>query len=174
MADLATVTRAAPRGMITLRGDLAASKLKKVVKKIVGQTVPQSGQFLGEQTRGVAWMSPDELLIVVPYDEAADAIEQINKALTGHHFLAADVSDARAVFTIEGPDAREVLARLCPVDLHRDSFRAVDFRRSRLAQIAAAFWMHETGFDLICFRSVADYADGVLKNATGATKTGAL
>ncbi|MGJ8610864.1 MAG: sarcosine oxidase subunit gamma [Octadecabacter sp.] len=174
MVDLAKVTRADPRGMITLRGDLDAAKMKKVVKATTGQAMPQSGQYLGDSLRGVAWMSPDEVLIVVPYSDVADTIAQINKALNGMHFLTADVSDARAVFTITGLDARDVLARLCPVDLHCDAFKAGDFRRTRLAQIAAAFWQHDAGFDVVCFRSVADYAEGVLQNAARGQKTGAL
>ncbi|MEN8917520.1 MAG: sarcosine oxidase subunit gamma family protein, partial [Octadecabacter sp.] len=94
-------------------------------------------------------------------------------ALAKSHFLAVDVSDARAVFTVSGDGARDVLARLCPVDLHPDSFGLGQVRRTRMAQIAAAFWMHDDGFDVVCFRSVADYAQGVLtRAATTGEKTG--
>ncbi len=165
MSDLAQVTRAAPRGMITLRGDLSSAKMKKAVKDATGQAMPVSGQFLGDGTQGVAWMSPDELLVIVPYDTVADAWALIDKTLAGQHYLAADVSDARAVFSVTGVDAREVLARLCPVDLHANSFTVGQFRRTRLAQVAAAFWMHDTGFDVVCFRSVGDYAEKLLRNA---------
>ena len=38
------------------------------------------------------------------------------------------------------------------------------FRRTRMAQVPAAFWLDEAGnFHLICFRSVADYAFELLK-----------
>lgn len=174
MFDLAVVTRAEPRGMITLRGDLSSAKMKKAVKDATGQAMPVSGQFLGDGTSGVAWMSPDELLVIVPYDTVADAWAQIDKTLADQHYLAADVSDARAVFSVTGTDAPEVLARLCPVDLHSDSFAVGQFRRTRLAQVAAAFWMHDTGFDVVCFRSVGDYAEGVLRNAAKGEATGAL
>lgn len=174
MFDLAVVERAPLRGMITLRGDLASSKMKKAIKQVCEQDVPVSGQILGDGATGIAWMSPDEVLILVPYGDVAARLAAIDKALAGQHYLAADVSDARAVFTVTGLDAREVLARVCPVDLHADSFGIGQFRRTRLAQVAAAFWRHDTGFDVICFRSVADYVDGVLRNAAGAAKVGAL
>lgn len=165
MSDVASVTRAQMRGMITLRGDLSSRAMRKAVKAATGCGVPVSGQFLGDASKGVAWMSPDELLVIVPYGDVAATLIALDKALKGKHYLTADVSDARAVFRVSGPNARAILARLCPVDLHADSFKPGDFRRTRLAQIAAAFWMHDAGFDVVCFRSVADYADGVLRNA---------
>ena len=165
MSDLAVITRANTRGMIALRGDLSSAKMKKAVKAVTGQAVPTSGQFLGNGDKGVAWMSPDELLVIVPYGGVAEAIEMVNKTLAKTHFLSVDVSDARAAFTVSGSGARDVLARLCPVDLHPDSFGVGEVRRTRLAQIAAAFWMHDDGFDVVCFRSVADYAEGVLTRA---------
>lgn len=174
MSDLATVTRVGPRGMITLRGDLGSSAMKKAVKSVTGQAVPAAGQIAGDGTKGVTWMSPDELLVMVPYAEVESALDEIGKALSGQHFLAENVSDARAVLRIEGGNAREVLARICPVDLHKDSFKPGDFRRTRMAQVAAAFWMDETGFDVVCFRSVGDYAERLLRNAAKGATVGAL
>lgn len=174
MFELAKVTRAGPRGMITLRADLSAAKVKKAVKSAGGQGLPVSGQILGDGTRGVAWMSPDELLVMVPYGDVAATLHQIEQTLAGTHFLAVDVSDARAVFTVSGVDAHEVLARVCPVDLHVDSFGVGQFRRTRMAQIAAAFWRHDEGFDVVCFRSVGDYGENLLRTVAQGGKVGAL
>lgn len=174
MSELAKVTRAKPRGMISLRGDLASAPLKKAVKAATGLAIPKAGTIAGDGACGVLWMSPDELLVLLPYDGVAQALKQIAKDLSKEHHLAVDVSDARAVFQITGDNAHEVLARVCPVDLHRDSFAVGDMRRSRLAQVAAAFWRHEAGFDLVCFRSISDYAEGVLRNAASGAATGVL
>ncbi len=174
MSELAQVVRVEARGMVTLRGDLASSKVKKVVKALTGQGIPASGRIAGDGDTGVVWMSPDELLVMVPYEEVGPALEKIAKALAGEHHLAVDVSDARAVFRVAGADAREVLARVCPVDLHVESFAVGDFRRTRMAQVAAAFWRHETGFDVVCFRSVAEYVEGLLGNAARGASVGAL
>lgn len=163
MSDLAKIIRAAPRGMITFRGDLSAAKVKKAVKAVTGHAIPEAGQIAGDGALGVAWMSPDELLLMVPYHEVAATREKIDKALKGLHYQAEDVSDARAVFTVEGDNAAEVLARLCPVDFQAAAFPQGQFRRTRMAQVAAAMWRHETGFDVVCFRSVGDYAETLLK-----------
>jgi len=174
MADVATVSRHGARGMITLRGDLGSAKVKKVAKTLTGQGIPATGKFAGTGDKGVVWMSPDDLLVMVAYHAVSDAVAKIDKALAGEHYLAVDVSDARAVFTVAGAQAREAIARVCPVDLHKDSFGVGDFRRTRMAQVAAAFWMHDAGFDVVCFRSVGDYVEGLLFNAAKGARVGAL
>ena len=52
-----------------------------------------------------------------------------------------------------------------PVDFAE--FEAGDFRRSRLSQVAAAVWKTQNGdFELVCFRSVAQYVFDVLTTAS--------
>ncbi len=101
------------------------------------------------------------------------AIAVIDKALAGTHYLAENVSDARAVLIVEGTFCREVIAKLAPVDLHPDTFKPGDFRRTRLGQVAAAFWMRdEDTFEVICFRSVAAYAFNLLAASAKAGQVG--
>ena len=154
----AQVTEAGLRGMVTLRGDLASPKLKKAVKSVTGVSVPSPRECSSAGDKAVAWMSPDEVLVMVPYADVVDATVRLAKALEGEHALVVNVSDARAVFTLEGEGAREVLAKLSPVDLSREAFTTGMFRRTRLAQAAVAFWLRDDGtFELVCFRSEAQY-----------------
>ena len=162
------IEEAGLRGMVTLRGDLASARMKKAVKGVAGTAVPGPRQSLGDGTRGVLWMSPDELLVLVPHAEADAAAEALSRALTGEHHLAANVSDARATFRLEGDGIREVLARLTPADVHPASLAPGEVRRTRLAQVAVAFrFLSETEAELICFRSVAKYVFDALANAAG-------
>jgi sarcosine oxidase subunit gamma len=164
-----TIREAGLRGMITLRGDLSDSKLKSVCATITGVAFPTSGQANCDFEKGLCWMSPDEILILVPYAEAAAAIETIAKAMKKKHYLAENVSDARALITVEGAFAREVIAKLAPVDLHPDVFQPGDFRRSHIGQVAAAFWMRDADtIEVICFRSVAEYAFDLLATSAKA------
>ena len=161
------------RGMITLRGDLSSKALKAVCTKLTGVQFPTQGRAKVDGDKGLCWMSPDEVLVLLPYAETAEAIAKIDKALAGKHYLAENVSDARALIEVQGPFAREVIAKLAPVDLHPDSFVPGDFRRTRLAQAAAAFWMSdEDTFEVICFRSVAAYVFDLLDTAAKAGKVG--
>jgi len=168
-----TIREAGLRGMIILRGDLSNKKLRSVCKKLSGVAFPEKGQAFCDGEQGLCWMSPDELLVMVPYAQAAEAVDQIDRALSGTHYLAENVSDARALIFVEGPYAREVIAKLAPADLHPDSFKPGDFRRTRLGQVAAAFWMRdEDTFEVICFRSVAGYTFDLLAASAQAGEVG--
>ena len=153
-------------GMITLRGDMGLAAVRKAAAAGSGCALPgiRKAAFAGDAT--LCWMSPDEMLLVFPYGEAGARQAAMAKALGAAHSLVADVSDARAMLRVSGPNAREVLAKLSPVDLSPGAFGVGDLRRSRIAQVAAAYWMDaEDSFRIVCFRSVAEYVYGVLKTA---------
>lgn len=152
-------------GMITLRGDLTSAAMKAAVKAAVGGPVPKTRKVVFGDTGSVAWMSPDELLLLVPHDQTEAVTATLAEKLGAEHYLAATVSDARAHFRITGPLAHEALAKVMPVDF--TAFAPGDFRRSRLAQVAAAVWMVDEGvYELICFRSVAQYVFDVLTTSS--------
>ncbi len=160
------VSEISPMGMITLRGDLSDKTLKKAAIAAAGVNMPGQRQILTEGDRGMAWMSPDELLIMGPYADVPARLTDLTEKLAGSHALAVNVSDARAVFELRGPDARDVMAKLAPVDLHPAQFTPGMFRRTRMAQVPAAFWMPaEDVFRVICFRSVAQYVFDLLSIA---------
>lgn len=160
------VTAMGLQGMITLRGDLASGSLQQAVTALTGVEVPAPRKIAAAGEHAVAWMSPDELLIMLPYGAVSEALSELHSTLAGTHFLAIDVSDARAMFQIEGTAAREVIAKLMPVDMRAQAFAPGDFRRSRMAQIPAALWMPaENTVRIVCFRSVAEYAFNLLRDA---------
>ena len=161
-----TVTEMGLRGMITVRGDLSSTKMRNAVTAIARVDYPGQNECNCVAERGIAWMSPDELLVMCPHAEAEADVAKITNTLKGQHFLAANVSDARAVFYIKGRQAREVIAKLAPIDMSPEAFPAGHFRRTRLAQTPAAFWLRDAEtIELICFRSVADYVFDLLKRA---------
>lgn len=152
------------QGMITLRGDLSLARVAKAVKSAVGVDMPAQRGINLKDGKGAAWMSPDELLLMVAYQDAEATVAKLQKALGNTHSLVVNVSDARAVFTLTGARVREVLAKLSPVDMA--TFPTGEIRRTRLAQVPAAFWM--SGADeitLVVFRSVAQYAFDLLTTA---------
>lgn len=161
-----TVRDAGLQGMITLRGDLGSAKMAQAVKDATGAAKPGLREIAISGDSGAAWMSPDELLVMVPYDNATDALSKIDTALKGEHYLAVNVSDARAMFEITGAGAREIIAKLCPVDMASGAFEPGAIRRTRMAQVAAAVWMTDaTTIRVVCFRSVAEYVYGLLCDA---------
>lgn len=158
----ATIREIGPLGMISLRQKGGAA-LTKAIKAAVGTKVPAQRRIEIAKDKACGWMSPDEYLLVLPYAEVGTAMVALAKALAGEHHLAADVSDARAVFRVEGEKAAQVLAKLAPVDF--DKLEPGELRRSRTAQVAAAMWHRDGGYTLVCFRSVAGYVMGLLTHS---------
>ncbi len=159
----AKISEIGPVGMISLRAKSDVKGLAKAIKAAVGTAVPAQRQIEVAGDKAAGWMSPDEYLLIMPYDQTDAAMAVLAKALAGEHYLAAVVSDARAVFRIEGAKADQVLAKLSPVDFATLGLK--ELRRTRTAQVAAAFWRDETGFTLVCFRSVAGYVMGLLTHS---------
>jgi sarcosine oxidase subunit gamma len=163
---LALVQETGLQGMITLRGDLSDKALKAGATKAGGAKMPSLGMANVSDDTGLCWMSPDELLVLCPYTEVSNRLATLTDKLAESFALAVNVSDARAMFRVSGPAAREVLAKLCPVDMSPEAFKPGMFRRTRMAQVPAAFWMDsDESIRIICFRSAADYVFGLLKAA---------
>lgn len=150
-----------PQGMITLRGDLSSQKLRRAVKSATGVEAPSALKISGAGKKSgsqVAWMSPDELLVLTSHASAEDMAEKLAAGLSGQHALVANVSDSRVMLELSGPGFRDVMAKGSPVDFSPGAFALGDFRRSRLGQVAAAFWVAgPSSARLVCFRSVGGY-----------------
>lgn len=161
---MAVIEAKGPQGMISLRADLADAKVAEAVGAATGCALPGQRQIVTSGEGAVAWMSPDELLLMVPAAAAPAVAADLAGALAGTHHLAADVSDARAMFAIRGPGADDVVRKLCPVDI--DRLPEGEIRRTRTAQVAAALWRSGEGeISLVAFRSVAGYVARLLQVA---------
>ncbi|WP_407496139.1 sarcosine oxidase subunit gamma [Pseudooceanicola sp. MF1-13] len=166
-----TVSETGPHGMLTLRGKLDDAGIAKAIQTATGTAAPEARKMSANGDTSVLWLSPDEAMVICPRADLKSVQEKLTSALGSAHALVADMSDARATFRISGDDAhvREVMARLIPVDM--STFEVGEVRRTRMAQIAAANWMPEAGVvQLVCFRSVAQYAFDLLKDAAASPR----
>jgi sarcosine oxidase, subunit gamma len=159
----AAIREIGPLGMISLRAKPDVPGLAAAIKAVTGTAVPDRRRILTKGDAAAGWMSPDEYLLILPYAGVGAALASLSDALKGQHHLAVDVSDARAVFRIEGDTAYQVLMKLAPVDLA--TLPEGELRRSRTAQVAAAFWKDNKGYTVVCFRSVAEYVMGLLTHS---------
>ena len=175
-AGLIEVTEAGLQGMITVRGDLSDPEFCGAIKGVAGSDVPTHRQSTSSDTDTLLWMSPDELMLLCPHDEAEARVQVLRSALKMHHHFVVNVSDARAQFTLSGESAaiREVLAKVSPADMRAATLPVGEVRRTRISQVAAAFWFeNDDQAHLICFRSVAKYVFDLLeKSSTSGSSTG--
>lgn len=158
---LATITQVQDLGMIQIRAEFATAG--DAIAQAAGLALPDPGCITGDGSRLLGWMSPDELLLVLPRAELAQALADLNAALSTEHALVVDVSDLRAVFRIQGDRALQVLMKLCPADLA--AMPENGLRRTRAAQVACGIWRENGGYVLMGFRSVTDYLRGILTTA---------
>lgn len=160
---LARIAEAPARDMLTVKGppDVLAD-----AAGALGAAVPAPLRFEDGEGGRAAWMAPDELLLGLPPGRGAGTAARLASRLERRHALVADVSHARAVLLVEGVAARDVLAKLTPVDLRPAAFGPGAFRRTRLGQVAAALACEAPDrIEVLAMRSVADYALGLLRAA---------
>ena len=151
-------------GMLTIRGDFRSSRFKTSFTKAVGANLPKTREVILARNN-VAWMSPDELLILCDYAEVPNLSQNLQMVLKDQHHMLVNVSDARTLFEVSGSGIREVIAKLAPVNIA--TLGIGEIRRTRFSQIAGAFWLtSETSLSVICFSSVADYMFNLLKTSS--------
>lgn len=146
-------------GQITVRADLGDAGIAGALPEILGTAIPERLQArFASEDKACVWMSPDELLIVLPVHETSAAVARIGEALEGHHAMALDVSDARVLFRLEGVDAAETLAKGAPLDFSDAGFPVGCARRTHLGPLAVGIWRRETEvWEIVCFRSFAHH-----------------
>ncbi len=110
MAELRRGGSLSQLGLRVMAGGDAAGR----VERLLGVPLPQSPNTVRE---GVLWLGPDEWLIVGrPEDEP-----RLREVLAGEG-AAVELSSNRVSLELSGPQAPDVLASCCSLDLHGDAF----------------------------------------------------
>jgi sarcosine oxidase subunit gamma len=134
-----------------------------------GRAFPsQTGETVPGRTR-VLCLGPGEWLIVSDVLSASAEREHIQEETQQQGLALVDVTDGLAVLRIQGPAAREVLAKGCGLDLHARAFRAGQCARTRFAQIPVIVDClgEPPRFELYVARSYLSYLQSWLIDAAG-------
>jgi sarcosine oxidase subunit gamma len=70
----------------------------------------------------ILWLGPNEWLVVTPEGKQGEAEAALRLALEGQHVSIVDGTDARTTIRLHGANARDVLMKGCPLDLHPRAF----------------------------------------------------
>jgi sarcosine oxidase, subunit gamma len=156
-ADVA-VREVAYTGMVSLRVDPWSPGARSVAD-VLGVAVPERcGEVSGTSRHRVLWLGPDEFLVITSADPSVLAVA-LGEALEAHPGLAVDVSANRTVIELIGPQARAVLEKGCPVDLHPRSFGPGTAVATTVGRVPLVLW--QTGpvtYRLLPRSSFADHA----------------
>jgi sarcosine oxidase, subunit gamma len=158
-------------GKIELRGDPGDRIFMAAVGRVIDLLLPGEPNTTAARGDLVAlWLGPDAWLLTCPPDEAALHIGSLRETLSDVHAAITDVSDGRVALRLGGPNARDVLAKGCPLDLHPRAFAAGRCAQSLLAK--ASMLIHLVAddtrgptFDLYVARSFAHYVYAWLEDA---------
>lgn len=169
MADLTLLHRSpleAPLfSMVSLRVDPDSDGARSI-EGALGTALPrQCGVVTRNGAHSVLWLGPDEWL-VVSEAEAGSLIGDLRAATVDAHAAVVDLSANRAVFELSGVNARKVLEKGCPVDLHPRVLADDTAVSTTVARVPVLLWkVDETLFRILPRSSFAPYVESWLRDA---------
>ena len=146
-----------------LRGE--ADVLAGAVGDILTAELPREAcTATRSEDHAVLWLGPDEWMLVSgPGDEAQRGL---GERLDGAHHQHVDVSDHYTLVELQGARARDLLAKLVPLDMHPRAFRPGEVKGTVLGAANTHLWcVAEDRFCLTLRRSYADYGWCLLARA---------
>jgi len=154
-------------GKIDLRGDPADREFMTAVGRVLDLVLPtEPCTSIRQNEVSALWIGPNQWLIISAREKSADLMVHLNEALASLHASVTDVSAGRVAFRLAGPNAVDVLAKGCPLDLHPSVVKPGYVAGSVLGKITTLVHLVDHGvIDLYVGRSFADYLWTWLKEA---------
>ena len=125
--------------MVNLRVD-PASEAADRIETTLGAPLPrQCGHTTASGPHTVAWLGPDEWLVLSQAEQTAVTAE-LREALGSDPGSVVDVSANRTTLELSGPAARQVLEKGCPLDLHPRAFGPGRAVSTTVGPVAVLLW----------------------------------
>lgn len=134
MADAVTLLPLS--GKINLRGRPDDPAFRDAVAGVIGFAPPLKPNTAVLGHVGLYWLQPTSWLVEAPLDGIGDLTARL-RAAVGPAGTAVEVSDTRLTYRIAGPDALDLLAKGCALDLHPQVFPAGRSALCAFAQLHA-------------------------------------
>lgn len=168
LAGLVALSEKTGLGAFNLRG--TGDAFLAAAEHALGLRLPADpGTTSGADEVRALWLGPDEWLLEAPLGRMEGLETALRAALDGQHAALTEVSDQTVVLGLTGPQAREVLARGCPLDLHERAFGPERCAQSHY--VKAAILLHQSddrpSFEIRVRRSLARYLWTALAEAAG-------
>lgn len=141
--------------------------------RIAGRPLPLAASRWNGDDPVFCRTAPDAWLLMSAQHAAADLVEAARDGCGRRSFAATDVSDAHVALAVEGPQAVDLLARGCGLDLADAVFGQDACTRTRLAQLPVMIRRvsHER-YELLVDRSMAAWLHDWLLDAAAALVQG--
>jgi sarcosine oxidase subunit gamma len=144
------VRLAPPRNIVSIA---AFAGTLPPLQAALGVALPQTPRRVAAAGVTYLWSGPASWLAIADDPALAPRLAARLQNLAA----VTDQSDGRVTLSVSGPGAREILAKLVPVDLHPGEFPADATALTLAGHVAVLLWQDEAGdFQLACFRSFAE------------------
>ena len=144
--------------VIHLAGPGGDEAFRAAVKGCLGcaaPVIPNTTATAGD--RRLLWLAPTRWLVVSTRERPADLVSGLSAALADLSGAVTDVSSGRTVIRVMGRNARDLLAKGCPLDFHSSRFKPGDCAQSALGAVNVLLHATDDGaaIDLYCARGFA-------------------
>ena len=153
-------------GMVTIKANFSDVQIHNLIRIETGVETPKIGKISFGKKLSVAWMSVDELAIILRDREADKITKKFKQKLKNHHHLCVNMSDSRRCFRLLGKSWREILSKGSPSDLRPGVFGAGSFRRTRIVNLPVGIWaVNEAEAYIFTMHSVGSFLSNWLASA---------
>lgn len=165
--------------IVNLRGKAKDKAFMAAVEQVLGVAPPTKPNTVAEGDGvSILWLSPEEWWVIARKDEAIDAeaklAEKLRAALSDCQAAVTEVGEGRSCILVSGPQARDLLNKGCPLDLHPSVFGVPgSCAQTMLAKSLVVLNLvndeesEGPTFEVYVLRSFADYLWSWLEDAAG-------
>ena len=152
--------------VVNLRGAPDDTTFASGVNATLGLSLPAANEFAHAGPNRLVWVGPDDWFSIGMTDTEAPTCSSLRAALRDEHAVT-DVTGGYCLITLSGPQARDILASGCPLDLHPDVFKPGMAASSHFYKTAIRLWMIDEApnFELLVRRSFVRYFWQILEAA---------
>ena len=155
----------AHQGKLNIRGNKQV--LAKISALIGLDTALSNNRFSATASRFFIWLAPDEFLLLTEAGAEGALAKQITDKAGKAHFSVTTITDAMTSLHLTGPSVRDVLAKGCGIDLHKDHFRQGDCAQTMLSHAGVTLLaLGDDELIVVCRTSFTDYVVQYLCDAS--------
>ncbi|MGO1117998.1 sarcosine oxidase subunit gamma [Rhodovibrionaceae bacterium A322] len=147
------------QGIVNLRGDSQDKAFVAAVKKVTGLALPAKTNETASNTGHLLIaLGPDEWWLVFD-GKGTDMVASLKEAFGDLHSAVTDVSEYFTMIELAGPNARDVMAKGCTLDLHPRNWSAGQAAQTLFGKSDVVFLQKDDSpvYNLWVRRSFADY-----------------
>lgn len=142
---------------LIIRGKAKDPDFAQGVQAATGLELPTTLHSTANDDWRLRWLTPDEWLLTGPGDAAFAMENALREQLSGHYAVI-NVSGGQTLVTLSGENARTVLKKSCPYDIHDRNFPVGKVVSTVFAKSSATLCrLGDDAWELVVRRSFADY-----------------